>query len=57
MLSRLVSSPTVVSAGVRAAAGSQRVFDDLVDMGLGQGLVTARVLRGMARNLSTVRRW
>jgi menaquinone-9 beta-reductase len=51
VLSRLVSSPTVVSAGVRAAAGNQRVFDDLVEIGLGQGLVTGRILRGVGRSL------
>jgi geranylgeranyl reductase family protein len=51
VLSRLVSSPRVVSAGVRSAAGDQRVFDDLVEIGLAQGLVTGRVLRHVAAHL------
>jgi flavin-dependent dehydrogenase len=54
-LSRLVSSPTVVTAGVRAAAGDQRVFDDLVEIGLGQGLVSRRVLRALGRALTVDR--
>jgi geranylgeranyl reductase family protein len=45
--SRLVSIPAVVSAGIRAAARDQQVFDDLVEVGLGQGLLTRRVLRGL----------
>jgi geranylgeranyl reductase family protein len=45
--SRLVSAPAVVSAGIRAAARDQQVFDDLVEVGLGQGLLTRRVLRGL----------
>ncbi len=50
VLSRLVSSPTVVAAGVRAAAWDQGVFDDLVEIGLGQGRVSGRVLRGVGRS-------
>lgn len=46
-VSRLVSIPRVVAGGVRAAARDQRVFDDLVEIGLGQGLVTPRVVRGL----------
>jgi 16S rRNA A1518/A1519 N6-dimethyltransferase RsmA/KsgA/DIM1 with predicted DNA glycosylase/AP lyase activity len=42
-----VSAPAVVSAGIRAAARDQQVFDDLVEVGLGQGLLTRRVLRGL----------
>jgi len=47
VLSRLVSVPAVVAAGVRAAARDQRVFDDLVEIGLGRGLVTPRVVSGL----------
>ena len=36
--SRLVTIPRVTSAGIRAAAGDQRIFDDLVELGLAQGL-------------------
>lgn len=53
VVSRLVSVPRVVAAGVRAAARDQRMFDDLVEIGLGQGLVTPRVVRGLlVRGLS-----
>jgi hypothetical protein len=47
--SRLVSAPWVVTAGIRAAARDQRVFDDLVEIGLGQGLVTGHLLSGLAK--------
>jgi hypothetical protein len=38
----LVGLGPVVRGGIRAAAGDQRVFDDLVELGLGRGLLTAR---------------
>jgi len=48
---RLVTLPAVASAAVRAAALDQRVFDDLVEVGLGQGLVTRRVMHAAAAGL------
>ncbi len=48
---RLVTLPAVASAAVRAAALDQRVFDDLVEVGLGQGLVTRRVIHAAAAGL------
>ncbi len=48
MTARLVSVPVVVAAGIRAAARHQGVFDDLVEVGLGRGLVTLRVAAGLA---------
>ncbi len=48
---RLVILPVVASAAVRAAALDQRVFDDLVEVGLGQGLVTRRVMHAAAAGL------
>jgi len=44
----LARAPLVVPAGVRAARHDQGVFDDLVELGLGRGLITPRVLRGLA---------
>ena len=44
VVSRLVSVPGVVPAGVRAAAGDQQAFDDLVEIGLGRGQVTGRLV-------------
>ncbi|MDQ3663933.1 MAG: hypothetical protein M3353_04645, partial [Actinomycetota bacterium] len=49
--SRLVAVPAVAAAAVRAAARDQVVFDDLVEVGLGQGLVTRRIMRGTAAGL------
>ena len=46
--SRLSSVPVFVDAGIRAADRDQRVFDDLVDIGLGQGLITPRLVGGLA---------
>ena len=40
--SRLSNAPAVVDAGIRAAARDQRVFDDLVEIGLGRGILTPR---------------
>ncbi len=50
--SRLSTVPAVVDAGIRAAARSQRVFDDLVEIGLGQGLVTPRLVSGLTDSLT-----
>jgi hypothetical protein len=42
---------TVVDAGIRAAARDQRVFDDLVEIGLGQGVLTPRLAVGLLGGL------
>lgn len=42
----------VVAAGVRAARGDQRVFDDLVEIGLGGGRITPRLGRSLAVELT-----
>ncbi len=51
--SRLSAVPTVVDAGIRAAARHQRVFDDLVEIGLGRGTITARLAAGLASGLAS----
>ena len=43
--SRLSRSPAVVDAGIRAGARDQRVFNAFVELGLGDGLLTSRLLR------------
>ncbi|MEO5708435.1 MAG: NAD(P)/FAD-dependent oxidoreductase [Nocardioidaceae bacterium] len=48
---RLSTSPTVVEAGIRAASRSQRVFDDLVEIGLGRGTITPRLGAGLGAGL------
>lgn len=46
---RLFREPRLIRAGVRAAAQDQRVFDQLMDMGMGQGKLTAAVFQGLVR--------
>ena len=43
--------PGVMDAAFRAAAGDQRVFDDVVGLGLADGRLTARTLAAAARRL------
>jgi flavin-dependent dehydrogenase len=49
--SQLSRWPAVMDAAVRAAAEDQRVFDDVVSLGLADGRLTARTLAGAARRL------
>jgi menaquinone-9 beta-reductase len=49
--SRLATVPAVVDAGLRAAHDDQRVFDDLVEIGLGHGTITPRLARGLTTHL------
>jgi flavin-dependent dehydrogenase len=43
--------PEVVDAGIRAARRSQRVFDDLVEIGLGDGRITPTLAGGLGAEL------
>lgn len=47
----LARVPAVVAAAVRAADRTPSVFDDLVELGLGDGKLTASALRGIAAAL------
>lgn len=47
----LARTHRVVSAGVRAAQRDEACFDDLVELGLGSGLLTRRVVRGLVREV------
>ncbi len=47
----LARVPGVVGAGLGAAGRDRRAFDDLVELGLGRGLLTGRVLTGIAGSL------
>ena len=49
--SRLARSPRVVAAAVRASDRDQGIFDDLVEIGLGQGLITPRLAGALAGSL------
>jgi len=48
---RLSRVPAVVDAGIHAAARDQRVFDDLVEIGLGRGAITPRLAGALAAGL------
>ncbi|SDU78356.1 NAD(P)/FAD-dependent oxidoreductase [Jiangella alkaliphila] len=48
---RLSAVPAVLTAGIAAANRDQGVFDELVELGLGQGRLTRRVVTGLARAL------
>jgi len=50
--SRLSDVPAFVEAGIRASDRDQRVFDDLVEIGLGQGRITPRLAAGLAGGLA-----
>lgn len=51
VVSRLSAAPTVVDAGIRAASLDQRVFDDLVEIGLAQGVISRRLVTGLVSSL------
>ena len=50
-VSRLTRRPVVLDAGLRAAARSPHVFDDLVEMGLGRGRITIGLATGLVAEL------
>lgn len=52
VVSRLLPVRGIVPAGLRAAAADQRVFDDLVELGLGRGHLTPAVVSGVVRHLT-----
>ncbi len=51
LAARLCRNGRLLEAGVRAAEAEQRVFDDLVDLGLAGGKITPTVLRHLGRHL------
>ncbi|MBA3782250.1 MAG: NAD(P)/FAD-dependent oxidoreductase [Nocardioides sp.] len=48
---RLSRSARVVEAGIAASARDRRVFDDLVELGLGDGRLTPRLVGGLGHEL------
>lgn len=50
--SRLSRSPTIVDAGIRAAGRDRHVFDTLVEIGLGDGRIDPRLVRGLLGSLT-----
>lgn len=51
--SLLTRRPAVVHAGITAAGRDRAVFDNLVELGLGDGRITPRLATGLARALVT----
>jgi geranylgeranyl reductase family protein len=51
VLARAIHAPPRAAAGLGAAAGSQRLFDTLVELGLGQARITPRLLAALPRGL------
>ena len=49
--SRLARRHHVLAAGISAAAGDRDVFDDLVELGLGDGRITPRLVGGLGGRL------
>lgn len=49
LLARLTARAQIVDAGVAAAGRSPGAFDALVEVGLGRGLITGPLLRGLVR--------
>jgi flavin-dependent dehydrogenase len=56
LASRVSAWPWVMDAVLRAAAHDQRVFDDVVALGLADGRLTARTLTAAVRCLRLLRR-
>ena len=49
--SRLAQSPRIVDAGIHAAGRDRHAFDALVELGLGDGRIDARLAGGLLRSL------
>jgi geranylgeranyl reductase family protein len=49
---RLAAHPLIVDGGIRVARRDQRVFDELVELGLGDGRISGHLVRGLASGLA-----
>ncbi len=49
--SRLAEYPVIVDGGIRVARRDRRVFDEMVELGLGDGRISGRLVRGLATGL------
>jgi flavin-dependent dehydrogenase len=56
LAARLTRSGVVLDAGIRASAADQSVFDNLVEIGLAEGVLRAGSLRRIAGQLLAPRR-
>ena len=48
---RLAKHAAIVEAGIRAARRDERIFDQLVELGLGDGRISARLVAGLGTGL------
>jgi menaquinone-9 beta-reductase len=55
VLARAIHAPALAEAGLGAAAGSQRLFDTLVELGLGHARITPRLLAALPQGLVRAR--
>jgi menaquinone-9 beta-reductase len=49
LTAKLATVGQILEPGMLAAAGDQRVFDDLVELGLGRGCLTPAIIRGLLK--------
>jgi geranylgeranyl reductase family protein len=49
--SRLAEHPVIVDGGIRVARRDRQVFDELVELGLGDGRISGRLVRGLVSGL------
>ncbi len=50
--SRLAEHPAIVDGGIRVARRDGRVFDELVELGLGDGRISGRLVRGLVAGVA-----
>jgi menaquinone-9 beta-reductase len=50
--SRLAERPVIVDGGIRVARRDHQVFDQLVELGLGDGRISPRLVRGLVAGLA-----
>jgi geranylgeranyl reductase family protein len=50
--SRLAEHPVIVDGGIRLARRDRRVFDEMVELGLGDGRISGRLALGLATGLA-----
>jgi geranylgeranyl reductase family protein len=50
--SRLAEHPVIVDGGIRVARRDPQVFDELVELGLGDGRISGRLARGLVTGLA-----
>jgi geranylgeranyl reductase family protein len=50
--SRLAEHPVIVDGGIRVARRDRKVFDEMVELGLGDGRISGRLVRGLAGGLA-----